>query len=240
MPAVESASADLLERHASCLISQHEEMAFVERRYGEHAWQARAVHWLHSVKVQIASIVLLGIDFLIVIVELYLDMEWPACTTITRDAISCCPAGTPDVDFGRRLGHTESESAESLVEHAESGNPESGAVEHGEHGEHHAELCGEGLAPMHNYAAGCNGHKYPAVHSAHAALFWISALIMTLFAPLTPASLLRSPAHRLRALSLASINPTSRAYPLPRTLPSVLNSKDPPPTIDTVYAAYLT
>ena len=83
------------------LVSTEQEGAYIERRYGKHAWQTSVVHFLHSIQVQLASVALLCLDILVIVVELYIDMEWPKCHIIKRDAISCCSAASSGGHHGR-------------------------------------------------------------------------------------------------------------------------------------------
>jgi hypothetical protein len=73
-------------------------MTLVEQLYGHHSTATEIVHWLHSVPVQLFSIFLLVLDVLLIIAELAIDMEFPPCHIITRDAISCCKASNNAVD----------------------------------------------------------------------------------------------------------------------------------------------
>jgi hypothetical protein len=76
----------------SCFVTEHEEVLLVEMMYGPHSLPSRVVHFLHSVPLQILGMTLLALDILLVIGELYIDMTFPSCRTITRDATSCCNA----------------------------------------------------------------------------------------------------------------------------------------------------
>jgi len=148
----EDAEHEGLHPALTCLISQHEEVELVEQLYGEHAWQTEVVHFLHSIKIQICSMVLLMLDIVIIIVELYLDMEFPACHIITRDATSCCAPSWYNSsidDPGRRLAGYD--------------------------------LCGDGLVAVPENRAGCDYHQHAEVHVAHDVLLWLSVAILSLF-----------------------------------------------------------
>lgn len=70
--------------------SHEEEMKFCEKTYGKLGWPTLVVEFFYSLPVQISSIALLTVDVLIIIFELYLDIEYPSCLIIQRDAVSCC------------------------------------------------------------------------------------------------------------------------------------------------------
>jgi len=148
------------------LISHHEEMEWVEETYGEHAWPTTVVHFLHSKNVQLLSITLLVLDIVIIVVECFLDMQYPACHIITRDATPCCNASFYPP---HRLLSVPSEPHDS---HGDA---------HDSHGDGHASLCPAGLVAVPSFEAGCDPHSHAEVHTAHEALLWISVAILCIF-----------------------------------------------------------
>ena len=86
---------------AKYLLSHHDELEIVERRYGKDSTSSRVLEALHSMPVQMAGLVLLSLDVMIIITELYLDIHFPSCQNTQRDGISCCPA--PGLDDATSL-----------------------------------------------------------------------------------------------------------------------------------------
>ena len=85
--------------------SHEEEMKFVEKTYGKLGWPTQIVNFFYSLPVQVSSIALLTIDVCIIIFELYLDIEYPSCFIIKRDAVSCCDAAcSPVGSYGSSSG----------------------------------------------------------------------------------------------------------------------------------------
>ena len=73
------------------LVSQHEEMKLVKTRYGDNSPAYQFLHALHSLPVQIVSMLLLGVDTVIIITELFLELSYPNCWSVQHEGISCCP-----------------------------------------------------------------------------------------------------------------------------------------------------
>jgi hypothetical protein len=130
-------------------------MHHVSDHHGERSWRYRVIQVVHSSPVQLTLTALLILDVLILFIELYLLATFPHCTTIVRDALSCCP-----VDKGneRFLAGDNNE-------------------ENGGHEEHN--YCDAGY--VYEYEAACNEHKYPAVHTIEEVLFSITIMILGLF-----------------------------------------------------------
>ena len=82
-----------------------------------------------------------------------IDAFVPSCTFVVRDAISCCPSDYHDHDTHRFLGG----------------------------GGDYEEICNYPLVETDN-TAGCDSHKYEAVHIAHTVLFWMTVVILSTFA----------------------------------------------------------
>ena len=75
-------------------LSAEDECHIAEEKYGEGSWPCKIVRFIQSKQVQTLLIVLLVIDVLVVMVELFLDAEYPACSKVVRDAISCAADDT--------------------------------------------------------------------------------------------------------------------------------------------------
>ena len=141
----------------SWMLSEQEEMEYVEGKYGPHALPTQIVHFLHSVPTQIASIGLLALDIIIILVELKLDMQFPPCYIILRDATSCC-------NITHEPAPPHHHDLHAITEHG------------------HANLCPAGLTAMPDYQAGCDYHAHPQIHTVHDVLFFLSVFIACCFA----------------------------------------------------------
>jgi len=80
-----------------------QEMEELERRVGKHHWRVRLVEAIEQHQVQLALIVLLVVDVLCIVVELFLDAEYPSCA-IVKSLVQCCPDTTAAGHGGRLLG----------------------------------------------------------------------------------------------------------------------------------------
>jgi uncharacterized membrane protein len=100
---------------------------------------------------------LLLLDICILFTELFLLSMYPMCHTITRDAISCCPAAQDGEEHLRWL--------------AETGHDE-------DHAKH---ICDDmdGYYPMYDYPVGCDTHKWQRVHTAEMVLFSLTIVILS-------------------------------------------------------------
>ena len=74
-------------------LTAEQEMEELERKVGKHHWRVRLVETFEQNWVQLALIVLLIVDVLCIVVELFLDAEYPNCATVKK-LVSCCPAAT--------------------------------------------------------------------------------------------------------------------------------------------------
>lgn len=143
------------QRRGAFWISAEEEKEIVLEKHTANSWQYRAVDIIQSHKVQVALVVLLVLDVLIVMTEVFLDAEYPPCSKVERDAISCMNASyaadATDASHHRRLGG----------------------------GGGHA-LCPEGSVES-GFAPACDSHKWATVHEAHTALLWLSVAVLGIF-----------------------------------------------------------
>lgn len=74
----------------SFFVSEHEELTFADAKYGQEAWPYRALVALHSLPVQLGGVLLLSADFLVIIIELIIELHVPSCDLVERDGVSCC------------------------------------------------------------------------------------------------------------------------------------------------------
>jgi len=126
-------------------LSEEEQLA---EKLGHKHWRCKLLKVLQSKYVQLVLTVLLVLDIIIVLGELFVDAEYPSCARIRRDAISCGPANAS----ARLLGGSADDP-----------------------------ICKSPWVPKTQYDAGCDGHKYPAVHSLHTFAFIASATILCIF-----------------------------------------------------------
>lgn len=78
------------QRRRAFFTSAAEEQELVERMYKPNSLARRLMAFLQSSRLQFALTTMLILDVIIVVVELFLDAEFPACSIVARDAISCC------------------------------------------------------------------------------------------------------------------------------------------------------
>lgn len=157
-------------RQPSVWLDAHQELELVTERRGAKSWHARTVAFIQQPWLQTLFLWLLLLDVLVLFAELFLDAEFPVCSIIVRDAVSCCPTdanATDDAHHRLLLDHRLLAS-----------------TDHGDdHGDGHHALCtAAGVAAYHAAEAACDAHKHPAVHTAHVALLAVSISILSLFA----------------------------------------------------------
>jgi Ion transport protein len=136
-----------------------DELHLAHNAHGEKSWQAKALNFLHRRSVQYVMMGLLLMDVLVLFLDLFLLAEYPSCSIIERDAISCCPASAEE-QGNRMMMRILSEAG------ASSGEEE--------------ELC---LAPsdVGLYPAGCNPERWPYAHTAEEVFFGITITILSIF-----------------------------------------------------------
>ena len=132
----------------------------VVARYGENSSRARVVRFIQSHKVQTFLICLLIVDVVVVIIELFLDAEYPPCNIIVRDAVSCVGSSGSSGSSGDSSG--------------------SGSDDHGRQLSGGHALCPEGYVES-GVKSSCDDHKWADVHTAHEGLLWLSISILCLF-----------------------------------------------------------
>lgn len=127
----------------------------IEEHHGSDSWRMKVLEFLHQDNIQIALMCLLLSDVLILFLDLILLTQYPSCTTIERDCISCCePAGNHSNRF------LQSYDYRFLAE------------------DDHEDICDSGLEP--NFDTGtCDSHKWNTVHTVEDVLFWCTIVILT-------------------------------------------------------------
>jgi len=139
-------------------------MSAVSTKHGHDSWQARLVYRLQSQPVQISLIVLLLLDVLCIFAELFLEAEYPACSTLRRRATSCCAL--------------DADSHAALAAPMDSFPHETSA----HHGAHFHGVLGSCSAPLVE-AAGNHVRclEQGAAHHAHGLLSLGSLAVLTIF-----------------------------------------------------------
>ena len=140
-------------------ISAEEEMEWAAQKYGESSRAMQYLLWLNSHNIQICIVLLLIIDVIVVVVELFLDAEYPPCHIIERDAISCFDPSANDTLAPHHLLRRLSSSDDAHASHA---------------------VCAAGLVDTSTPAA-CDPHKWATAHAVHEVLFAVSVAILATF-----------------------------------------------------------
>ena len=173
--------------------TNEEEEQHVDAVHGSHSWEARILHVLHSPPVELALAGLLLLDVIILFVELFIGAQFPSCSVIERDAISCCPNYPDDADMYAAAGDS---GHRYLVEGKTDDTRNCGIVGHDDYGGgghfllrylaaaakedggHHS-VCAAGVEAT--CPAGCDEHRHAAVHTLHTVLFSLTIAILGVF-----------------------------------------------------------
>jgi hypothetical protein len=143
--------------------TNNDEMHLANKVHGETSWQSKVLHCLHLRSVQYVLMGLLLLDVMVLFFDLFLLAQYPNCSIIERDAISCCPS---DGEVSQQDGAQRARWR--FLSNAATGN---GAE---------AEICGA-PSEIGSYPAGCDPEKYPRVHEAEDAFFIITITILSIF-----------------------------------------------------------
>lgn len=143
-------------------------------KHGQDNWKVKVLCVIHSAAVEYTMMLLLMLDVIILFVELYLQGLYPPCHIITRDAISCCPS-TYGLDAEAAHSATSEEHS-----NATDANRFLRFLEEEAHSGHHS-LCAAPTAEYNEYEAGCDEHKWLAVHTVEEVLFVFTVTILSVF-----------------------------------------------------------
>jgi len=135
----------------SSTIANHEVTLHVGNEEGTDSWQYKALHFLHTSKMQIFLACLLLLDVLILFAELALLTIYPTCNLVERDAISCCPITDEHTDVRLLAGSSDHD------------------------------YCEDGSQAMKDFKAGCDSHKWHKVHTAETFLISLTLAILGIF-----------------------------------------------------------
>ena len=136
-------------------MSAEEERSLVQRMYAPGSFPLRLMGFLQSSHLQFLLTMLLVLDVVIVVAELFIDAEFPACTLIVRDSISCCDA------FGTGTGAGTGASGRSLAP----GDA----------------LCSYPLVDSPAHTTGCDPYKHSGIKMLQLVLFICSAFILCVY-----------------------------------------------------------
>lgn len=141
------------------------EEEYVEEAYDKSSWQRKTFHVLESHSAEVFLIVLLFIDIAIVVVELFLEAQFPACHVVENMPdgylFSCCKAAAG-------------------ADHDEAGANHDRLLSSGTAEEEHHEFCDAGYEQS-SADVGCDEHALSKLHHIHTALFIVSVSILGLF-----------------------------------------------------------
>ena len=144
--------------------------AHAEQEHGTDSWRYKALHFLHSSKIQKLFMGLLMADVIILFLELLFLATYPHCSIIERDAISCCPSSSTDAETAV-VGHDNLLQMRLRLRWLQE-----------EHDTAH-DYCdaSTGLSSFHDYPAACDEHKWQAVHTTEEVLFALTITILCIF-----------------------------------------------------------
>jgi len=143
-----------------------DEINHAESKWPNDSWQLKALTICNSHIVQKILVVLLLFDVLILFTELAIDVFFPYCMYVVRDAISCCPADSSG----------SYNTVDGVVDDGSSDVHRLLSAYNG----HGNDICTYPLIETTN-TAGCDEHKWHGVHIAHEVLYWMTIVILGSF-----------------------------------------------------------
>ena len=148
-----------------CSLHKKEEEEFVHERYDKSSWQFRLMHVFESHTFEMFLLILLAVDIIIVLTEIFLDAEFPSCDIIEYRGytFSCCPGTT-----GLAMDNNTVSGDDSNHRYLETISEQ----------DHHHTSCLVG--EIGSFAAGCDDHD-EILHLFHELLFGLSTSILVFF-----------------------------------------------------------
>ena len=143
-----------VQRRRAFFTSAAEELSIVEAWYGAKSKMYKLMTSLQSPRLQFVLTALLLVDVLIVVLELFLDAEFPGCNIIVRDAVSCCGQGNSSCGGGGYSGR--------MLAPGDS-------------------ICEYPLVESPTLPAGCDPYKHSGVKSLMYALFGMTVFILSVY-----------------------------------------------------------
>jgi hypothetical protein len=148
----EATDLQATQRRRAFFTSAAEEKELAETLFSTGSWQRKVMSFLQSPRLQFLLTASLVFDVLIVVVELFMDAEFPGCNIIERDSISCCYANTTCSDYSGQL------------------------LAGGDYGQ----LCDAPYYDA-SYPAKCDPYKHTVVIKLHYVLFSITVAILSMY-----------------------------------------------------------
>lgn len=149
-----------------------------EEIHGADSWRYKVVKFLHSGRVQVLLMGLLFLDVLILFVEMLFLANYPHCSLIERDAVSCCPAASSSSTAEAAASENEADTHSRFLE----SSTESHASNSSSSGGHHSDVCAiSGGEAVQQFTAGCDEHKWATIHTVEEVLFALTLTILSLF-----------------------------------------------------------
>jgi len=153
-----------------------EEENIVDAAHGSDSWESKVLHVLHTPAVELTLCGLLVLDVMILFAELFLGAQFPLCSTITRDAISCCP------DISEYCEGRDDNEVRFLAETG--GDDLLTCEDHGRHlagggNDYQHSVCNAGIETA--CPSGCDDHKYEWLHYVHYTFFSFTIAILGIF-----------------------------------------------------------
>jgi hypothetical protein len=137
--------------------TNEEELWHAKAKYGNTNWRVHILEFLERKTIEYGMLALLLADIIILFAELYVQAEYPSCLVIERDAISCCSSST---------------TTTATIDNGQEGHPDRWLGG--------GSFCEPGSVES-DIAAGCDPHKYDAIHALHNILFASSMIILSIF-----------------------------------------------------------
>ncbi|GKY91406.1 hypothetical protein MPSEU_000112900 [Mayamaea pseudoterrestris] len=141
---------------------------------GQDSWRYKTVKFIHSSKIQIALMVLLFCDVIILFIELLFLAQYPMCNLTERDAISCCPSNEKDT----AAAANEVDLRRNLIAMAAAPAPWHRSLSEAS-GEEVS--CSANLEAFPQYPATCDPEKWHVVHTIETVLFAATIFILSVF-----------------------------------------------------------
>lgn len=168
-------------RQGFFVMAKDEEKDAIEK-HGHGSQQHSLLAFLHHPRLQGFLVFLLLVDVVVVVVELFLEAQYPDCQNIIRDAVSCCPISG---STSRRVtAASEGEDFEGPASWLEDVLPfiSTSLEPHGRLlGGDDLTCSNAGHVPLKRSKATCDDHKYPFLHTLHYVLVGTSVGILFIF-----------------------------------------------------------
>lgn len=158
--------------------------AHLKEEHGHHSWRYNVVAFIHTPLIQQVVTGLLLLDILLLFTELFLLATYPHCSVIERDGLSCAAITEgyeyTDDTIGAVANYTNTTTTSNATRWLLRSLAEAVLEDDHSHDDHYAPICDAGYE-LNGLAAGCDTHKYHAVHTAEAVIFYLTIAILSTF-----------------------------------------------------------